>query len=346
MGFSIKLISPLSPIPLKKEVLLITTNLNACALDDSHIQEITLDDPYTVPYKGIYAICDAENEYAEIIEHSNCYGGAAWSLHHYAKSPLVLKARSNGNMIRYFMKIGTSKLELKSSVAAAGIESVVVQGDEVEITYAGLGGGGVGATRCRAFADGVLRHEISESGGEKRARGTIVVPRRDRILIGVDDTDSKDIGATWTLTHNIARKLDCYEAVYLSHALVQLFPVPEKTQNCMSTVLEFGCVDKNAKSRLVDSFKKALKKYSASSQTGMAVLSDFYAKGLYGYSNRCRTERVLKADALHCAEENGVEVMFDGNGIIGALAAIPWFGKPEKSIIPCTEIKPMVIDKI
>jgi len=324
----------------------ITTNLNACALDDSHIQEITLDDPYTVPYRGIYAICDAKNEYTEIIEHSNCYGGAAWSLHHYSRSPLVLKAYSTGNMIRYFIKIGTSRLELKSSVAAAGIESVIVQGNEVEITYAGLGGGGVGATRCRAFADGVLRHEISESGGERCARGTIVVPRRNRILIGIDDTDSKDTGATWTLTHNIARKLDCQEAVYLSHSLVQLFPVPEKTQNCMSTVLEFGCVDKKAKSRLVDSFKKALKKYSASSQTGMVVLSDFYAKGLYGYSNRCRTERVLKADALHYAEKNGVEVLFDGNGVIGALASLPWFGRPEESIIPGTEIKPMVMEKI
>lgn len=249
-------------------------------------------------------------------------------------------------MIRYFMKVGTSNLELKSSIAAAGIESVIVQGDEVEITYAGLGGGGVGATRCRAFAEGVLRHEISECGGEKCARGTIVVPRRDRVLIGIDDTDSKDIGATWTLTHNIARKLDCYEAVYLSHALVQLFPVPEKTQNCMSTVLEFGCVDQKAKSRLLNYFRKALKKYSASSQTGMAVLSDFYAEGLYGYSNRCRTERVMKADALHSAEENGVEVLLDGNGIIGALAAIPWFGKPDESIIPCIEIKPMVIEKI
>ena len=299
-----------------------------------------------MPYKGIYAVCDSENEYAEIIEHSNCYSGAAWSLYHYTKAPLVLKARSTGNMIRYFMKTGTSKLELKPSVAAAGIESVIVQGDEVEITYAGLGGGGVGATRCRAFADGVLRYKISESGGEKCARGTIVVPRRDRILIGIDDTDSKDVGATWTLTHNIAKELDCQDAVYLSHSLVQLFPVPEKTQNCMSTVLEFGCVDQKAKSRLTDAFKKALKKYSASSQTGMVVLSDFYAKGIYGFSNRSRNERVSKTDALHCAEENGVEVLLDGNGVIGALASLPWFGRPEESIISGTEIKPFSMEKI
>lgn len=243
------------------------------------------------------------------------------------------------------MKTGASRLELKPSVAAAGIESVIVQGDEVEITYAGLGGGGVGATRCRAFADGVLRYNISESGGEKCARGTIAVPRRDRILIGIDDTDSKEIGATWTLTHNIAMELDCPEAVYLSHALVQLFPVPEKTQNCMSTVLEFGCVDQKAKSRLVETLKKTLQKYSASGQTGMVVLSDFYAKGIYGYSNRCRTERVSKADALQCAEENGVEVLLDGNGVIGALASLPWFGRPEESIISGTEIKPFSLEK-
>lgn len=244
------------------------------------------------------------------------------------------------------MKTGTSNLELKSSVAAAGIESVIVKGSEVEITYAGLGGGGVGATRCRAFADGILRYKISESGGEKCARGTIAVPRRDRVLIGIDDTDSKDIGATWTLTHNIAKKLDCHEAVYLSHALVQLFPVPEKTQNCMSTVLEFGCVNEKAKSRLVDAFKKALKKYTASSQTGMVVLSDFYAKGLYKYSNRCRTERISKAEALQCARENSVEVMLDGNGVIGALASLPWFGRPDESIIPGTEIKPLAVEKL
>ncbi|HET8686773.1 MAG TPA: hypothetical protein VFM18_08920, partial [Methanosarcina sp.] len=193
---------------------------------------------------------------------------------------------------------------------------------------------------------GILRYNISESGGGKCARGTIVVPRRDRVLIGIDDTDSKDIGATWTLTHNLAKELDCPEAVYLSHALVQLFPVPEKTQNCMSTVLEFGCVDEKAKSRLVNTLKKALKKYSASTQTGMVVLSDFYAKGLYDYSNRVRTGRVSKAEALQCARENRVEVMLDGNGVIGALASLPWFGRPEESIIPGTEIKPPVMEKI
>ncbi len=77
----------------------------------------------------------------------------------------------------------------------------------------------------------------------------------------------------------------------------------------------------------------------------MVVLSDFYAKGIYGYSNRCRTERDLKTDAFTCAEENGVEIMLDGNGTIGALASLPWFGRPEESIMAGTEIKPMITEK-
>ena len=220
------------------------------------------DDPYSVPYQGIYAICDENNEKAEIIERANCYSGACWSLHHYAKSPTVTSARAYGEYMRYSVKVGTSSLQLKSSVAAAGIESVKVNEteNEVQITYMGIGGGGVGATKCRAFAKGVIRYEITESGGGKTAVGKIFVPRRNRVLIAIDDTDSCEEGATWTLAHNIAESVNNEEAVYLSQALVQLYPVPEKTQNCMSTILEFGCTNKAAEEKLINDVKKLLLK--------------------------------------------------------------------------------------
>nr|WP_321498881.1 methanogenesis marker protein 11 [uncultured Methanolobus sp.] len=296
------------------------------------MKEIELNDPYITPYRGIYAICDSKNEYAEIIEHTNCYGGAAWSKFHYSHSPLILNTRSIGNMIRYTVKTGTSTLELKPSTAAAGIESVIVEGDEVHITYAGLGGGGVGATKCRAFAEGVLRCNYTESGGGRAAKGTIVVPRRERVLIGIDDTDTKEEGATWTLTHNMANALDCNESIYLSHSLVQLFPVSARTQNCVSTVLEFGCVDANAKQELLESVKAALLKYSVSDETGMVVLSDFDAKKINEYSTKCRSGELTKEYALQYAKDNGVDVWLDGNGVIGALAALAWFAQPDESV--------------
>lgn len=291
-----------------------------------------LSDPYNIAYKGIYAVADRKNELVEIMEHSNCYGGSAWALYHYSKSPLVIKSRAVGDMMRYLVRVGHSPLALQSSIAAAGIESVIVKDKEIEITYSGLGGGGVGATTCRAYATGVLRCNISDSGGGKRASGTIVVPRRERVLVGIDNTDSKEVGATWTLAHNIADAVDTLEHKYISHTLVQLYPVPEKTQNCVSTVLEFACIG-GAKKELLAKIKKGLLKYSVSPETGMVALSDFDASMLMEYSRLCRSRMITEELAIKIAGESGVEICIDGKGIIGALAALPWFSRNDEAVI-------------
>lgn len=291
-----------------------------------------LSDPYNIAYKGIYAVADRKNEHVEIMEHSNCYGGSAWALYHYSKSPLVIKARAVGDMMRYLVRTGNSNLDLRSSVAAAGIESVIVNEDEIEITYSGLGGGGVGATTCRAYASGVLRCNISESGGGKRASGTIVVPRRERVLVGIDNTDSKEVGATWTLAHNIGAAVDSMEHKYISHTLVQLFPVPEKTQNCVATVLEFACME-GSKEGLLEQIKGRLLEYSVSNETGMVALSDFDASNIMEYSRLCRSGMITKELTLKTARENNVKICIDGKGIIGALAALPWYSRNDESVV-------------
>lgn len=290
-----------------------------------------LNDPYNILYKGIYAVADNKNKLVEIMEHSNCYGGSAWALYHYSKSPLVIKSRGVGDMMRYLVRAGSSPLDLRSSIAAAGIESVLVNGDEIEITYSGLGGGGVGATTCRAYANGVLRCRISESGGGKRASGTIVVPRRERVLVGIDNTDSKEVGATWTLAHNIAAAVDTLSHKYISHTLVQLYPVPDKTQNCVATVLEFACVE-GARYELLDKIKEGLLEYSVSNETGMVAISDFDASALMVYSRLCRSGMITRELTLKTANENGVEICIGGKGIIGALAALPWFSRNDESV--------------
>ncbi len=292
---------------------------------------MNLSDPYNIIYKGIYAVADRKNELVEIMEHSSCYGGSAWALYHYSKSPLVIKSRAVGDMMRYLVRTGAARLDLQSSIAAAGIESVTVNDDEIEITYSGLGGGGVGATTCRAYASGVLRCRISESGGGKRASGTIVVPRRERVLVGIDNTDSKEVGATWTLAHNIADAVDSAEHKYISHTLVQLFPVPDRTQNCVATVIEFACTD-GARKELLEKIKEGLEKYSVSKETGMVALEDFEAEPLMEYSKLCRSRMITKELTLKTAKENGVEICIDGKGIIGALAALPWFSRNSESV--------------
>ncbi len=295
--------------------------------------QLELEDPYVVIYKQIHAIVDSEACQVELLERSRCYGGSAWARYHYSRGPLVQSSRNLGDWFRYMLKPGCADLDLVSSKRSAGIESVLVKGGEVEITYAGLGGGGVGATLSRAKADDVLSYEVTECGGGRVARGTIVLPRRERLIIGVDDTDSKTTGATWTLIHNIASKVDRPEARYVSHSLVQLFPVPTKTQNCVSTAVEFACLPGKEEGMLAD-FKALLKKYSVSKQTGMAVFRDFDPSSLLAYAQRCRREGVLYEDALEAARDAGVQILLNGQGLIGALAALPFYARPDESVVP------------
>ena len=295
--------------------------------------QLELEDPYVVVYKQIHAVVDDEDSRVELMERSSCYGGSAWARYHYSRGPLVLSSRNLGEWFRYMISPGKVDLNLVSSKRSAGIESVLVKGKEVEITYAGLGGGGVGATISRARAEDVLRYNASECGGGRVARGTIVLPRRERLIIGVDDTDSKTEGATWTLIHNIAARVDRPEARYVSHSLVQLFPVPTKTQNCVSTAVEFACLPGRAEAMLSD-FKALLRKYSVSQQTGMAVFRDFDPSPLLAFGERCKRERVAYEDALEAAGQNGVQIMMNGQGLIGAVAALPFSARPDESVVP------------
>jgi len=295
--------------------------------------QLELEDPYVVVYRQIHALVDEEGTRVELLERSNCYGGSAWARYHYSRGPLVQSSRVLGDWFRYMINPGKVNLDLVSSKRSAGIESVLVNGNCVEITYAGLGGGGVGATLSRAKAGDVLRYEVTECGGGRVARGTIVLPRRERLIIGVDDTDSKTTGATWTLIHNIACKVDRPEARYISHALVQLFPVPTKTQNCVSTAVEFACLPDKAGDMLTD-FKELLRKYTVSEQTGMAVLNRFDPSALMPYAKRCKRERVQYEDAKAAAKAAGVRILMNGQGLIGAVAALPFSAQPDESIRP------------
>ena len=290
---------------------------------------------YTAAYKAIYAVVSEDKKKVELIECPSCFGGAFWALHHYTQRSNVLSSRVYGDTVRYVLSTKETNEPLAGSHSAAGVESVLVSDDEVSITYAGLGGGGVGATVCRALADGVIRYELSSSGGSKVGRGTLVLPVRTRVLIGVDDTDNKTEGATWSLVHNIAKELSSPQVAYLSHSIVQLFPVPEKTLNCTSTVVELGCTRESVQDA-VEQFRRLVLEHTLSERVGMAVWVGSGCECLKEYSVRAHSQRVSLAEALREAKECGVLVPIEGRGLIGALAALPQYASevaciPEKS---------------
>lgn len=298
-----------------------------------HPARDTLQDPYVIHYPRIAAVVNESGTHAELIEFFDCTGGAMWSKLHYAKSPLVEEVRAIGPTMRYSLRTGSVDLALEGSRFPAGISSCIVEGSEVRVTYIGMGGGGVGAAACRSDAAGVLRSRSDPAGGGKVAAATIWLPRLQRVLIGVDDTDTPEEGATWTLVHNIARAVEDARSVYLSHTIVQLFPVPYRTKNCVGLVAEFATNDPDG---LVARFRGLLEKYTLSKKTGMAVYTGFTPSGdLLAYGRKVKRGEV-EAGLLESVRDPHLRIVIPGRGIVGAVAALPFYTRYEEALELCS----------
>jgi methanogenesis imperfect marker protein 11 len=294
---------------------------------------VNLSEPYVIHFPRIAAVADTDGSRVELIETYECIGGTMWSIHHYTQSPVVTGARVVGSTGRYMLRPSSAELELVGSRFPAGISSCVVNESEIAISYIGMGGGGVGAA-CRTDAKGVLRSRSDPAGGGRVAGSTIWLPRCKRILIGVDDTDTPEEGATWTLVHNIARAVEDEHSVYLSHTIVQLFPVVYRTKNCVGLVAEFATTDPEG---LVGRFHELLKKYTLSEKTGMAVYTGFSpSDALLEYGRKVKRGEVNAAELDHVLKDPDLRVIMNGRGIIGAVAAIPFFTRYEEALELCS----------
>jgi methanogenesis imperfect marker protein 11 len=287
-------------------------------------------EPYVLHYPELVAVADPEGHRVELVESFDCTGGAMWARTHYTKSPLVESARVVGSTMRYLLRPGTVELPLQGSTFPAGITGVVVDPETIAISYLGMGGGGVGASICRSTAKGVLRSETDPSGGGKVAGSTVWLPRRERVLIGVDDTDTPEEGATWTLAHNIGRAVEDDRSRYLSHTIVQLFPVAFRTKNCVATVCEFATSDPEG---LAARYRELLSRYTLSKETGMAVYRGFDPSHLLPFGRKVQRGQVSPGE-LAVVLEDSVQVIMNGRGLMGAVAALPFFTRYREALEP------------
>lgn len=292
-------------------------------------------DPWVAPYHKVLTMVD--DDLVEIVEYHPCISGSQWMIYQYQhSSDIVLNAKRDGNRHTFLVKMGKSNLSLKPSLHAAGIEEVSVEGDEVKVVHAGLAGAGVGAAMCRGMAEGVKRVELQDiGGGSKVGRATVVTPRLQKVIMGVDDTDTKDEGATWTLAHNIGAELARRGYQYLDHITVQLYPHnPNKTQNCVAIALVFA-VKPGEKDQLVKEAVEILKKDTLSDKTAIAVLEGIQVpEKLRSYAESAKKSMLTVENAVKVAEDLGVDLVevTGSQGKIGALAAVGMYNDIEEAV--------------
>jgi methanogenesis imperfect marker protein 11 len=293
------------------------------------------NDPWIAPYQKVITMVDGD--LVEIVEYHPCLSGSHWVVHQYQRtSELILRSHRDGNKHVFLAKVGKTPLELKASVNAAGIEEVSVEGDEVKVVHAGLAGAGVGAAMCRGMAQGVKRVELYDvGGGSKLGKAAVVTPKMEKVVIGVDDTDTKDEGATWTMAHNMGMELAKQGFQYLDHIIVQLYPHnPHKTQNCVSVALTFA-VKPGERDKLVEKAREILKNNTLSEKTAIAVLDGLkIPQTLRDYADRTKKSMMSVEEAEKIALEVGVELIevTGAQGKIGALAALGLYDDPEEAV--------------
>jgi methanogenesis imperfect marker protein 11 len=154
-----------------------------------------------------------------------------------------------------------------------------------------------------------------------------------RVLIGVDDTDTPEEGATWTLVHNIAKAVEDEHSVYLSHTIVQLYPVPYRTKNCVGLVAEFATTDPKG---LTERFHRLLEQYTLSKKTGMAVYTGFLpSHDLLAFGWKVKMGEI-NPDLLKDLRDPDLRIIMDGRGIVGAVAALPFYTNYTEALELCS----------
>jgi methanogenesis imperfect marker protein 11 len=204
-----------------------------------------------------------------------------------------------------------------------------VDGEEVHTTWVGLAGASVGVGACMPQGPGTIAAEYSDEvkiGGAHRVEVTVITPKLIRVIISVDDTDTKQQGASWSMLLKVAR--ECPVGTFLKHKIVQLNPnVPEKTTNCVSVGVSFA-IKEREQPALLEYFQTELRRNTFSPETAMAYYVGLrIPPELEDYGWKAKSVIYNPQQAVEVAQRNGVQIVeiTGKRGIIGAVAAIGCF---------------------
>lgn len=277
---------------------------------------------------------DETNRMVEIIEECSAKGPVEWdAVNRLRAGGVVRKAWTEGTTLHLIAGIGEVPVSFGPSSKELGgqaLEAVEIKGNLVSTTWVGIAGAGLGIAACLPQGEGVIQahypteDDLTKVGGTRVNRVTLVTPKAQKVVVGLDDTDEKEKGATWALGLKAARSLDGKSGVeFLAHRIIQLYPgVSWKTTNCVSTALIFAAREKE---QLVAELRRSLETGIFSQNASMAVKVGISVPlALIAYGKQAKRRILTYEEAVDVANRTGVELIpITGNrGSIGALAAV------------------------
>jgi methanogenesis imperfect marker protein 11 len=285
--------------------------------------------------KKFLVMVDEKAGFAEILEQCRARGTIEWDAMNRSRAGgAVASCAVEGSTMTIRAHLGQHKVNFGAAgdtIGGQALEGVEVNGDEVITTWAGIAGAGVGIAACLPQAPGVTRTEYPSEddlnvGGARTNHVRIVSPRYEKISFGIDDTDTKQEGATWVMALKCAEACHIEGVEFLNMRLVQLNPaVPNKTTNCVGSALNFAARPGSigALREFVCTF---VEKNTFSKDTGIAFSRGIGTEKDSPVLDAIKTEILTVEKAEREARRLGIEYL-DHNGRkgrIGALGAVLW----------------------
>jgi Predicted DNA-binding protein containing a Zn-ribbon domain len=280
--------------------------------------------------RGYITVVDEKAGKAKIIERCCSRGPGEWDIVNRRRTGGVIeKIVMDGASLIMDVRIGEGELRfgpVSADLGGQGLKAVKVEGDEVRTTWYGIAGASIGIGACLPQCPDVLRTEYPDDfkiGGGHTAHVDIITPKMVRVIIGIDDTDTKEKGATWASGLKLGQT--CPIGHFLEHKIIQLNPrTPTKTTNCCSTAVTFA-VKEDEVPKLIEYCVEFIRKESYSTDAVMTVYQGLEVpRKLTEYAWSAKTRMYTVDEAVAVAEECGVQIISitGTGGIIGAVAAI------------------------
>ena len=283
--------------------------------------------------RGVYTLVDEKNGVARIIEECSAKGPVEWDLANRKRAGgAITDIKVDGTTLIMDTIIGEREVHFgpaSKELGGQGLKSLRAEGDLVKTTWVGIAGASVGIGACLPQGPGTIEAvypDEAKVGGANRIEVTVTTPKLIRVVFAVDDTDTKEKGASWVLMLKCAQS--CPVGHLLEHKIIQLNPnAPDKTTQCVAVGVSFAVREKDL-GTLRDYVIKYVKENTLSQHTALAIFKGLkIPKVLEDYGMDAKL-RVLKVeDALVAAEAGGVEIVeiTGRRGMIGAVGGVGCF---------------------
>ncbi|MFA4823734.1 MAG: sugar-specific transcriptional regulator TrmB [Methanoregula sp.] len=282
--------------------------------------------------RRIFTTVDGEN--VEI--YHDCMSGAcaAFCGHHHALAGGVLShVQRDGTLLRECARIGYRDVPVGLlPLPAVGVIGIQRTDDSIIQKIRCIGGPAYSLSDMMARAEGVTRVDTHHEG--HIVEGEVWTQAMVHVTIGIDDTDSKEGGATFALALALLSHVTRIKGVLpISHHVVMLNQdVYVKTAGNSASFIEVAVVP-DMLDELADKVRRFVADESLSPEWGIALRTGLgVPEPLRGYGRLVREQVITRTVAEATAERFGISLI-GGNGVIGALGAVALAGLPHEILL-------------